>query len=154
MSTIVVVGVTIAIPFQLFYPVICCGRCRILVPHQSFRPNLDVVHLNSRFAHFLGELSRAPLYETVKRFQATLCPGLHTIHAMVSIPKLSPSRVPDGRVSGEHESWASCEMARICDLGVRISQMDRRSFITHQVVFVQPVLSSRALSAMNGEVSW
>jgi hypothetical protein len=32
--------------------------------------------------------------------------------------------------------------------------MDLRSFITHQVVFVQPVLSSRALSAVNGEVSW
>ena len=32
--------------------------------------------------------------------------------------------------------------------------MDLRSFITHQVVFVQPVLSSRALPAVNGEVSW
>jgi hypothetical protein len=49
---------------------------------------------------------------------------------------------------------AANEMARTCDVGMRISQMDLRSFITHQVVFVQPVLSSRALSAVNGEVTW
>jgi len=50
-----------------------------------------------------------------------------------------------GVVSGEHVSCASYEMARTCDIGVRISQMDRRSFMTHQVVFVQPVLSLQEL---------
>jgi hypothetical protein len=35
--------------------------------------------------------------------------------------RLSPSRLPDGRVSGEHVSCDSCEMARTCDVGVRIS---------------------------------
>src|SRR6266568_6534399 len=59
-----------------------------------------------------------------------------------------------GVVSGEHVSCASYEMARTCDIGVRISQMDRRSFITHQVVFFQPVLSSRALPAVHSEVCW
>ena len=33
----------------------------------------------------------------------------------------------------------------IGSVGVQISQMDRRSFITHQVVFVQPVLSLQEL---------
>lgn len=45
-------------------------------------------------------------------------------------------------------------MARTYYVGVRISQMDLKSFIAHQVVFVQPVLSSKDLSAVNGEVSW
>jgi hypothetical protein len=44
-----------------------------------------------------------------------------------------------GSVSGKHVSCVSYEMARTCSVGVQISQMDRRSFITHQVVFVQPV---------------